>query len=138
MADFPSRPSATSRIIIKPTSRSFSFGEYPVKSYKSISGSVIKRAFGNRAFNYKLQLEFANVDDSIVRAIFDHYHGQGGILDGFRIPSRVLSGLESDLVTRLQQPSGILWFYEASPEVQSVPPDLSTVSLSLIGELAYQ
>ena len=137
MADFPSRASATSRIEIKPTNRSFSFGEYPIKSYRSISGSVVKRAFGNRAFNYKLQLEFANVSDAIVSAIFDHYHGQGGPLNGFSIPTNLLSGLDINLTVRLQQPNGILWFYEASPEVQSIPPDLSTISLSLIGELAY-
>jgi hypothetical protein len=137
MADFPSAPSPTSRIRIKPTSRSFSFGEYPIKSYRSISGSVIKRAFGNRAFNYKLQLEFANVSDAIVSAIFDHYHGQGGPLNGFRIPSTLLSGMDSDLTQRIQRPTGVLWFYEAAPEVQSVPPDLSTISLSLIGELPY-
>jgi hypothetical protein len=138
MADFPSRVSATSRIDIKPTNRSFSFGEYPIKSYRSISGAVIKRAFGNRAFNYSLQLEFANVSDAIVSVIFDHYHGQGGPLNGFRIPDTLLSGMDLDLIERLQQPTGILWFYEAAPEVQSVPPDLNTVSFSLIGELAYQ
>jgi hypothetical protein len=138
MADFPSRASATSRIEIKPTNRSFSFGEYPIKSYRSISGAVLKRAFGNRAFNYSLQLEFANVSDAIVSVIFDHYHGQGGPLNGFRIPSTVLSGMDSDLAGRIQRPEGILWFYEAAPEVQSVPPDLSTISFSLIGELAYQ
>jgi len=138
MADFPSRVSATSRIDIKPTNRSFSFGEYPIKSYRSISGAVVKRAFGNRAFNYSLQLEFANVSDAIVSVIFDHYHGQGGPLNGFRIPDTLLSGMDLDLIERLQQPTGILWFYEAAPEVQSVPPDLNTVSFSLIGELAYQ
>jgi len=138
MADFPSRVSATSRIDIKPTNRSFSFGEYPIKSYRSISGAVVKRAFGNRAFNYSLQLEFANVSDAIVSVIFDHYHGQGGPLNGFRIPNTLLSGMDLDLIERLQQPTGILWFYKAAPEVQSIPPDLNTVSFSLIGELAYQ
>jgi hypothetical protein len=137
MADFPFRPSPTSKIRIKPTSRSFSFGEYPVKSYKSISGAVVKRAFGNRAFNYRLQLEFANVSDSIVQAIFDHYHGQNGILNGFLIPSTVLSGLESELASRVRRPAGILWFYESAPKIQSVPPNLSTLTLSLIGELPY-
>ena len=98
----------------------------------------MKRAFGNRAFNYTLQLEFANVADNVVQAIFDHYHGQGGSLEGFNIPDSLLSGMEIDLMTRIQKPTGILWFYTEAPAVQSVPPDLSTISFSLIGELSYK
>ena len=102
-----------------------------------MSGAVVKRSFGNKAFNYKLQLSFANVADEVVSAIFDHYHGQGGTLNGFAIRDNLLLGIEATLARKLQAPSGILWFYEAAPEVDSVPPDLSTITVSLIGELAY-
>ena len=137
MADFPRRTRGDVGIDIKPTSRTFSFGEYPIKVYRSASGAVLKRAFGNRAFNYALQLEFANVADNVVQAIFDHYHGQGGSLEGFNIPSNLFSGMEADMRLRIQQPAGVLWFYAEAPSVQSVPPDLSTISISLIGELPY-
>jgi hypothetical protein len=139
MADFPSRTrGGTGRTIINPTSRSFTFGDYPIKEYRSLSGSVMKRAFGDRAFNYKLQLVFANVEQDVVASIFDHYHGQGGALEGFSIPSSLLSGYNDTITSRIQAPDRIQWFYEASPEVESVGPSLSTVSLSLIGELPYQ
>lgn len=138
MADFPSRTrNGTGRTVIRPTSRSFTFGDYPTKEYRSLSGSVMKRAFGDRAFNYKLQLTFANVEQDVVASIFDHYHGQGGTLEGFAIPSSLLSGYNDTIINRIQAPERIQWFYEASPEVESVSTTLSTVSLSLIGELPY-
>jgi hypothetical protein len=138
MAAFPTRTrGGAGRTIIKPTSRSFTFGDYSTKEYRSLSGSVMKRAFGDRAFNYKLQLTFANVNQDVVAAIFDHYHGQGGTLEGFPIPSSLLSGYNDTIISRIQAPERIQWFYEASPEVESTGTTLSTVSLSLVGELAY-
>ena len=52
MADFPA---------LKPTARSFQLGEYPIKSYRAMSGAVVRRSFGNKPFGYTLDLEFANV-----------------------------------------------------------------------------
>jgi hypothetical protein len=40
MADFPA---------LKPTARSFQLGEYPIKSYRAMSGAVVRRSFGEIA-----------------------------------------------------------------------------------------
>ena len=43
---------------IKPTTRAFKLGSFPVKVYRALSGATVKRAFGNRATGYELQLGF--------------------------------------------------------------------------------
>jgi hypothetical protein len=47
MANFPA---------LKPTARSFQLGQYPVKTYRAMSGAVVRRSFGNKAFGYTLEL----------------------------------------------------------------------------------
>lgn len=135
MANFPRRSNNGTGDLIKPTSRRFSIGDYPTKTYRSLSGAIVKRSFGNKAFGYKLELSFDNVGEDVVAAIFDHYHGQAGVTDGFKIPATLLSGYEDSTISRMQAPDGIKWFYEQAPQVESVALALSNISIVLIGEL---
>lgn len=135
MANFPRRTNNGTGDLIKPTSRRFSIGDYPTKTYRSLSGAVVKRSFGNKASGYKLELSFDNAKEDVVAAIFDHYHGQAGITEGFSIPATLFSGYEDSTVSRMQAPDGISWFYEQAPQIESVTLALSTISISLIGEL---
>lgn len=148
MADFPPRTGNGTDDLINPSSRRFSIGEYPVKTYRALSGAVIKRSFGNRAFNYRLELEFQNVSETVVAVIYDHYHGQGGSARGFAIPPALLSGYEGSkvldatfgrgpIMDRMRVPAQVQWFYEGAPQVDSTTLALSTISFVLIGELAY-
>lgn len=147
MANFPSRTNGGSGDLIKPSSRSFTIGDYPSKTYRSLSGAIVKRSFGNKSFGYKLELTFENVSQPVVAAIFDHYHGQYGTTEGFLIPDSLFSGYDVDqdflpnngnydnrIITRMNRNSGILWFYEQAPQVESVSIALSTISISLAGE----
>lgn len=137
MADFPTRANNGTGKLISPSSRRFSIGDYPVKTYRALSGAVVKRSFGNRASNYRLELEFQNVDQAIVAAIYDHYHGQGGTARGFAIPEPLFSGYNETVQSRMKAPTGVQWFYESAPQVESTTLALSTVSIVLVGELAY-
>ena len=76
MANFPA---------LKPTARSFQLGQYPVKTYRAMSGAVVRRSFGNKAFGYTLDLQFENVPEAAVNTIIDHYNGQQGGTLGFII-----------------------------------------------------
>jgi len=67
MANFPA---------LKPSARSFQLGQYPVKTYRAMSGAVVRRSFDNKAFSYTLDLEFANVPEATVNTILDGYNGQ--------------------------------------------------------------
>lgn len=126
MADFPS---------LIPTARSFQLGQYPVKTYRALSGAVVRRSFGNRPFGYTLELEFGNVSEAIVNTIIDHYNLQVGGTIGFAIPSIVFAGYTSVLQSKVRTAFGIEWLYAEPPTVESVIKDISTVMVKLVGEM---
>ncbi len=121
---------------LKPTARSFKPGDYPSKTYRALSGAIVKRSFGNRATGYELQLEFANISDSVLNQILDHYLGQKGTLTSFTLPTSVVAGYSTAVGNAIRVPDGIEWFYASAPEVQSVIKGISTVRVSFNGELA--
>ena len=126
MADFPS---------IVPTARSFQLGQYPIKTYRTLSGAVIRRSFGSRPFGHTLDLQFDNVPEATVNTIIDHYNTQGGGTLGFTLPATVFAGYSADLRNRAQNPTGIEWLYAEPPSVSSVLRDRSSVTVKLIGEI---
>lgn len=148
MADFPSRTNGGTGDLIKPSSRQFTIGDYPTKTFRSLSGAIVKRSFGNKASGYRLELTFENVAQPVVVAIYDHYHGQKGVTNGFAIPASLFSGYDQDqnflpgdqrydnrIISRINSNPGISWFYEQAPQIESVTLALSNVTVTLIGEL---
>jgi len=125
MANFPA---------LKPTARSFQLGQYPVKTYRAMSGAVVRRSFGNKAFGYTLELEFANVSEATVNTIIDHYNGQQGGTLLFSIEVDVFAGYTS-LQGKVRDPGGIAWLYAEPPSVSSVIGGISTVTVKLVGEM---
>jgi hypothetical protein len=126
MADFPA---------LKPTARNFALGEYPIKSYRAMSGAVVRRSFGNKPFGYTLDLEFANVPEATVNTICDHYNGQGGGTLGFTVPAEVFVGYSSTLQGKVRTPAGIEWLYVEPPSIRSELRDRSSISVKLVGEI---
>jgi len=126
MANFPA---------LKPSARSFQLGQYPVKTYRAMSGAVVRRSFGNKAFGYTLDLEFANVPEATVNTIIDHYNGQQGGTLGFAIAPFVFAGYTVTLQGKVRNPSGIEWLYAEPPSVSSVIKGISTVTVKLVGEM---
>lgn len=128
---------------IRPTSRTFTMGDYPTKTYTSLSGAIFKRAFGNRQTGYTLNLTFRNIGDTselrslsgTAKQIIDHYNSVDGTYDKFNLPDRMFAGMDDGLETLIQAPSNISWRYAAPPQVESVKTGVSTVIVSFIGEL---
>ena len=128
---------------IKPTTRSFSMGDYPSKTYTSLSGAIFKRAFGNKATGYTMDLTFKNIGDTAelrslsgtVKQILDHYNSVDGTFKKFTLPDRMFAGMNSSLKGVVQAPSNISWRYAEPPRVQSVRDSISTVSVRLVGEI---
>jgi hypothetical protein len=132
MADFPR---------IKPTTRSFTMGQYPTKIYRALSGRTIRRSFGSRPFGATLDLTFENVPETVLSAIYSHYHGQKGDSIGFGLPLELLAGLPAaaTITAQLRQGSpfsGMVWFYAESPSVENTFRNLSTISVQLVAEFA--
>lgn len=122
---------------IKPSERSFRLGQYPVKSYRALSGATVKRAFGNRAYGYELQLSFTNITDTVTSILLAHYTDTSGGLEQFTLPDAIFAGMTTTLKDQIQAPTQIKWEYVAPPEVKSVINNISTVTISLTGELDY-
>lgn len=122
---------------IKPAERSFRLGQYPVKSYRALSGATVKRAFGNRAYGYELQLSFNNITDAVTAQLIDHYEATSGGFERFTLPAELFAGMSSALTSKIQSPTQIKWEYVNPPEVKSVINGRSTVTVNLAGELDY-
>jgi hypothetical protein len=126
MAGFPA---------LKPSARSFQLGQYPVKTYRAMSGAVVRRSFGNKAFGYTLDLQYENVTEETVNTIIDHYNEQQGGTIGFAIATAVFAGYTVTLQGKVRNPSGIEWLYAEPPSVSSVIGGISTVTVKLVGEM---
>ena len=126
MADFPA---------FVPTARSFELGQYPIKTYRALSGATVRRSFGNKPFGYTLTLEFGNVPESTVNSICDHYNEQGGGTLGFVVPGEVFAGYSATLQGKVRTPAGIEWLYAEPPSIRSERKDISTVTVTLVGEI---
>lgn len=126
---------------IVPSSRSITLGELPVKQYRSMSGSVVRRAYGNTKTNYVLDLEFKNIGNmypTIGKSgsafdILKHYEAANTTFSSFAISGSVLRGMAQAFADKIA-PDGIFWRYAEPPKVKSVQSGLSTVSVKLIGE----
>lgn len=122
-----------------PASRRFTPGVYPQRSYRTLSGVVARRTYGNSPYGAKLELEYRSVPDATVNALLDHYHAQTAANKRFRLSSNITAGMSSDVaaeVTSLTANRGNLrWEYEQPPQVESVRPGIYNVSLSLLGEI---
>ena len=128
---------------MKPTTRSFTMGDYPSKTYTSLSGAVFKRAFGNKATGYTMNLTFNNIGDTqelrslsgTTKQILDHYNSVYGTFEKFNLPDRMFAGMNDELKGVIKAPSNISWRYAEPPRVQSVRNGISTVSVRLVGEI---
>lgn len=129
--------------VMTPTSRKFQMGELPTKVYRSMSGAVVRRAFGNKKTNYTLDLEFKNIKDDVnvsqysgsVVAVLRHYDEANGTFESFTIPNRVFQGMGDATEAYIQAPSNISWRYAEPPNVTTVRCGLSTVQVKFIGEI---
>ena len=122
---------------IKPTSRAFKLGSFPVKSYRALSGATVKRAFGNRATGYELQLGYDNISDATTEQLLAHYNASSGGFERFTLPADLFVGMTTTLRDYIQAPTSIKWQYAAPPQVESVFTNRSRVSITLLGELDY-
>ena len=120
---------------IKPSSREFRLGVFPVKTYRALSGATVKRSFGNRAYGHELSLEFQNISDAATALIMKHYNDTFGGFQRFTLPAQLFAGMDATLQAYAQAPSTIRWEYAGPPSVESVQANRSTVSVNLVGEL---
>jgi len=132
MAVFPS---------LKPTSRSFEPGVYPQRSFRTLSGALVRRTFGNSPFGARLEMEFANISDNDALTILNHYRTQTSQNKRFKIDTSTatnpLAGIDNATLVSVASGSAdnLRWEYAEAPKVRSVFFGRSTVTVSLTGEI---
>ncbi len=128
---------------MRPTTRSFTMGDYPSTTYRSLSGVTFRRNFGNKQTGYTLDLQFKNIGDNeelkvnsgTTLQILQHYIDVDGTLETFTVPNRVFAGMDDAIEDLIKAPSNIKWRYAEPPKVKSVKTGMSTVTVKLVGEL---
>ena len=118
----------------QPTSRSFSAGDYPYKTYKSQSGKEVRILYGDKRTGMTLELEYSNITDSAADDFVAHYDEVKGGFTSFALPSQARTGW-SGTASAIDVPSGNQWRYASAPQIQQVRPGISSVTVSLVGVL---
>ena len=122
--------------VLKPSSRSYDPGDWPVRTYKAQNGAEIRMLFGSKQTNLKLALSYNNVSDTKASEFILHYEETKGTYSIFSLSPEakvaLLVGWEG-MPERLGTPAGVDWRYEKAPQIVAVRPGISTVTVNLIG-----
>ena len=116
---------------LTPTSREFSPGAWPIKNYNSQSGAEIRILYGSQRTNAKLGLSYENVTDANAQLFIDDFNSNIGTLRTFTLPSSTQNGWNGSAAT-LDAPPGTKWRYESEPQIRSVRPGRSSVTVNLV------
>ena len=117
---------------LTPTARQFDSGEYPIKTFNAQSGAEVRILYGSQRTKMKLGLTFANVTDANAELFLDHFDDVKGSFSTFDLPAAALEGWDGT-ADALQASGANEWRYESAPQIVSVRPGLSTVTVKLIG-----
>ena len=82
--------------ILKPSSRSYDPGAYPVKVFKAQNGKETRILYGSERTDVKLSLSYANVGDANAEQFLDHYDEVQGTFSTFDLPDNAFAGWSSN------------------------------------------
>ena len=117
---------------LKPTTRSWDAGKFPIKSFRAQNGAELRILYGNRMATKKLQLTYENLLDTQTELFFDHYQEMKGELTQFELNETARSGWTGKKETLGASYHGLQWRYAEPPQLTSVFKGRSTVTVNLI------
>ena len=126
---------------VKPSSRSFSPGEYPSTTFESLDGTKTHLRYGNKRVNATLTLTFSNISDAEAGLIIANYENVMSEYDFVRFKDENAAiGIDSSFLKQEirdnagtgQTKLGLRWRYSRPPSVTSVQPGISNVSCSFV------
>ena len=130
---------------LKPNERQMTLGAYPVKAFRTMAGTTVKRSYGNKAYGYQLRLTFANRRDRDILQVVRHYENTEGGFDRFELPPETFAGVTTTgqssspqrpgLRSMLRSPDGCLWEYAGPPSIQWAGNEISSITVDLVAEL---
>lgn len=104
MAEFPA---------LKPVTRRYSMGVYPVTEERGFGGGSIRFKHGTIPYGHNLELGFIALTQAQAKLLRDHYREQQGGYISFQLSAEAWAGHASftDLV-----PTSTYWRYAAAPQ----------------------
>ena len=78
--------------ILKPSSRTYDPGTYPVKVFKAQNGQETRILYGSERTEVKLSLTYANIGDPNAELFLDHYDEVQGTFQTFKIAEQAFAG----------------------------------------------
>jgi hypothetical protein len=122
---------------IKPTGRSYSPGRYAQSEFQALNGATSIVRFGSQRYDSELSLDFDNIVDSGAALILANYERQNAgdhwvsfdASNGTAGASQELAKYLGETVTELR------WRYAEPPQVRSVMPGRSSVTVKMKGYL---
>lgn len=122
---------------LRPTSRSYTPGEYPARSFVALNGATTILRYSNRRSNSSLDLSFENISDERAAEVLAHYEAVTRAGDWIQFTAaNGLAGVSVALQPWLAEAnSGLRWRFAEPPKVSSIFPGRSTVSASFTGFL---
>lgn len=98
---------------LRPTSRSYDFGLFPLTEQPSISAGTVRFRHSTVPQNYSLTLGYSGLTDAKASLIRTHFQGQAGTFRSFSLPSIIWEGhaFSGNVI-----PYNTLWRYLDAPE----------------------
>ena len=115
-----------------PVERSYAAGAFPTRRFSSVSGATTTRLYGSKGSGDTLSLRFATTDAE-ARSIVAAYQAVRGDFDYVTLPAAIWDGMTGSFQTVV--PTYLRWRFNGPPDVRSVFPGRSEVSVSLVGLL---
>jgi hypothetical protein len=130
---------------LTPSQRVYLPGTFPANEFQGLNGAVTTIQYGSKPVDSQLQMTFQNITDDEAYLIYDNYIKANGGKDvdtGERdfvsLSSPALAGIYSSDLQRVigeQNPSKLRYRYVSPPQITSVFPGISTVTVELRGYL---
>ena len=120
---------------IAPTARSYDPGDWPVKSFRANNGTEHRIIYGSIRADSSLSLTYSNIPDSVAESFINHYQSIFGTFQTFTLPSadRTIGKGWAGSAAFFNAGYKRMWRYAEPPQLTSVVPGVSSVSIKLIG-----
>jgi len=121
---------------IKPSSRTYTPGNFPQTEFRAQNGALTILRYGNKRVDSTLSLEFRNILDSEAKKIIDNYINVNSDLDTVTfLDDNAGAGIsDAGLLNYIkEQGTGLSWRYAGPPQVTSTFKGRSTVVCEFIG-----
>lgn len=120
----------------KPASRTFTTGSFPIKTFQAQNGAEIRILYATQLTGKRMTLTYANLDDADAYMFFQHYVQQRGSFKTFQLGDLQLEGArvgwEGMGGATDAGDFNMIWRYADEPQITSVYPGVSNITIELI------